>query len=61
MFWGSAAMVVGAIAFMWGAFAQQKFILLFFPGAPFLAIGIFGIVVSVFGCEECVAKFFGEL
>ena len=55
----SALFLIGGAAFAWTTFCQENaagVILGAFPSA----LGALGIVISLFGCDECVARFSGR-
>jgi hypothetical protein len=55
----SLPFVLGAIA-LWWYFGGRGFAAIW-PIVIAVAIGGFGTVVSLFGCDECVARGFGEI
>jgi uncharacterized membrane protein HdeD (DUF308 family) len=57
---GSVPILVGGFAFAWVMFQQQS-IAAALLGLTLLAMGAFGIVTSLLGCDDCVARLFGDL
>lgn len=56
----SVPMLPGGFVFAWAMF-QKESILGVALGALLLAMGAFGIVIALLGCDNCVARVFGEL
>jgi len=56
---GSVPILVGGFAYAWVMFQQQS-IAAALLGLIVLAIGALAIVTSLFGCDDCVARLFGE-
>jgi hypothetical protein len=52
-------MLAGGFVFTW-AMLQKESILGVALGALLLAMGAFGIVIALLGCDNCVARAFGE-
>ena len=55
----SVPMLAGGFVFTW-AMLQKESILGVALGALLLAMGAFGIVIALLGCDNCVARAFGE-
>jgi hypothetical protein len=56
---GSVLVLLLGLSLAWDVPQTQSIVGAFFA-LFILAIGAFGIVVSLFGCDDCVAKFFGD-
>lgn len=56
---GSVPIIVGSLAIAWAIFGQS--IIGVILGLFMSAVGAFRVVISLFGCDECVARFFGDI
>lgn len=56
----SVPIVIGGFAFAWAMFGHQS-ILGVMLGLFLGAAGIFGIVIALLGCDECVARYSGSI